>query len=81
MSIPFPQRDQSYRGRPTLGDIGDSGLAGEIVESEYFTQPSVSFGKIKIGGVFTDIVNIHFKTGGVMTSIISKKVKTGGVFA
>jgi hypothetical protein len=79
MSIPFPHNDRTYGWRTNLGDIGEAGLAADIIESEYFTATATSFGKLKVGGVLTDIIASHIKIGGVMTSIISKKVKIGGI--
>ena len=83
MTTKFPHYDRPRGLRTNLPDTNSAGLAGEIIRRDYWGEastPSGTFGKTKIGGVFTDIISKNIKIGGVMTSIISTKVKIGGTF-
>lgn len=42
--------------------------------------PAVSWGRIKVGGVFVNITNRKFKVGGSFADATGYKVKVGGTF-
>jgi hypothetical protein len=57
-----------------------SGVTGFDISLSSSAPPTITYGKIKVGGSFVDIVDRKFKTGGTFVSVVNYKVKIGGTF-